>query len=81
MLAYYIMNRKAAPYYLNGQKFVILADLPSSQVDRFAQWITTHTLKGSGNKRNGGVEMAAYEDYDFWFEQHYLTEQDIDLFL
>ena len=72
------MNRKAAPYYLNGEKFVILAEIPTSQVGRFTNWTTTHTLVRLSSHKAKGIEMASYDDYEFWFEQHYLAEQDID---
>jgi hypothetical protein len=70
------MNRKATPYYLNGEKFVILSEIPSAQVNRFTHWTLSHT--GPDAKKASGLEMAKYDDYEFWFEQHYLAEQDID---
>ena len=72
------MNRKAAPYYLNGEKFVILSEIPSSQANRFTHWTTHHTFTGLDSPKSVGVEMVAYDDYEFWFEQHYLTEQDFN---
>ena len=75
------MNRKAAPYYLNGEKFVILAEIPSSQADRFTHWTSTSRTIGLSSNQSKGIEMASYDDYEFWFEQHYLAEQDIDQLL
>lgn len=69
------MNRKASPYYLNGEKFVVMADIPVAQLDRFSQW-RSHT--STRPPRFQGMELARYEDYEYWFELHYLAEKDID---
>jgi hypothetical protein len=72
------MNRKASPYYLNGEKFVILSEIPVAQLDRFTEW-TTHSTATPSQQQ--GIELVKYDDYEYWFELYYLAEQDIDQLL
>ena len=72
------MNRKASPYYVNGEKFVVLSEIPVAQQDRFTEWTTHSTATVPGYSK---ADLARYEDYEYWFELHYLAEKDIDQLL
>jgi len=72
------MNRKVQPRFFDGFKFLRLSDLPANQASLFQGWVqpaSKATISDLGGEQG---DIIQYEDYDFWFDYHYLTEKDLD---
>lgn len=65
---------KAPPIFFEGTKLVRASDLPSPQSGLFAIW--ARTVNSPSSLRDG--DMFRYEDYEYWYQNHYLTGQNLD---
>lgn len=74
------MDRKALPRYFEGFKFLRLSDLPENQLSMFSSWTDVQIAKNipSSFQVEEEADIVKYEDYDFWFDYHYLTLQNMD---
>ena len=70
------MTRKAAPIFYEGHKIVRLSDLPFGQSTLFSGWIkpTNYVVLGERND----YDCVKYEDYEYWYQNHFMTEKDLD---
>jgi len=76
------MIRKAAPRYFDGQKYVVLSDLPNAQEQMFVDWVSKASyLPDPAHFKENISELVKYEDYEYWYNQYYLTEKDLDSYL
>ncbi|MEM9324986.1 MAG: hypothetical protein AAGA85_05000 [Bacteroidota bacterium] len=73
------MKGKVQPRYFDGFKYLRLSDLPPQQATLFSGWtsLTAHSQvpKDVFSEKQ---DIVRYEDYDFWFDYHYLTDKDMD---
>jgi len=73
------MNRKVSPRYFDGQKYVVMSDLPIGQEQMFSNWVATSSyLPDPARASENFSELVKYEDYEYWFDQYFLTEKDLD---
>ncbi len=73
------MKEKVQPRYFDGIKFLRLSDLPPQQAMLFAGWTSNALSSGlPSDLSQEKADIVRYEDYDFWFDYHYLTEKDMD---
>ena len=73
------MKEKVQPRYFDGFKFVRISDLPAHQAMLFSGWtLQTGDLKVPVDFSADKKDIVSYEDYDFWFDYHYLPEKDMD---
>ncbi len=76
------MRTKISPCFFDGIKYISIDDLPIDQNMMFSDWVTTssYLLTPSQNKM-GEKGLVKYEDYEYWFQNHYLAEKDWDQIL
>jgi len=67
---------KASPIFYNGNKIVRMSDLPLSQSQVFSNWVSTDQYIVLGEKND--YDCVRYEDYEYWFQNYYLTAVDMD---
>lgn len=73
------MDRKVAPRYHDGQKYMVLSDLPFGQEQMFCDWVALSSfLPDPARATENFSELVRYEDYEYWFDQYFLTEKDMD---
>ncbi len=73
------MDKKVQPRYFDGFKFLRLSDLPANQASMFQGWVSgTAGLSLPSEIKAEKEDIVQYDDYDFWFDYHYLTEKDLD---
>lgn len=73
------MESKVQPRFFDGIKFLRCSDLPSNQAIMFNAWVTLdqlNTLNFDADKESD--DIIRYEEYDFWFDHHYLVSKDMD---
>ena len=76
------MGIKATPHYFEGIKFISLSDLPVEQVRMFSGWVSTASfVNRDQSARIGTQDLVKYEEYEYWFDNHYLAEKDWDQIL
>ena len=71
------MNRKIQPRFIDGMKYIHLSDLPSTQISMFSGWVQTNRelLSTAAEEMKDAI---AYDDYDYWYDYHFLTTQNLD---
>ncbi|MBV6647652.1 MAG: hypothetical protein KI790_19495 [Cyclobacteriaceae bacterium] len=77
------MDHKAAPRYSDGIKFLLMSDIPTEQVGMFSSWVSTDSFIQIPNNQEVAEsrELIEYEVYDYWFQNHFLVDQDMDYFI
>jgi hypothetical protein len=76
------METKLSPRFFEGVKYISLYDLPHDQVNMFSEWVSTSGyVNQQTSSRIGSNDLVHYEDYEYWFNNHYLTEKDWDQIL
>ena len=73
------MTRKVSAIFYEGTKMVRLSDLPHTQSHLFSGWIQLDSYIKLGEKNE--FDCVRYEDYEYWYQNHFLTEKDLDNFL
>lgn len=73
------MTRKATPIFYEGTKIVRISDLPFSQSTLFSGWLSSanYVILGETND----YDCVKYEDYEYWYQNHFMTEKDLDSWL
>ncbi len=73
------MDRKVQPRFYDGFKFLRKSDLPAQQASLFEGWVGHKTADAiPADIRRSQEDIIQYDDYDFWFDYHYLVEKDLD---
>ena len=72
------MDRKVSPKYYDGLKYLMMSDLPSSQITPFSEWVSTDSFVTTKFTKE---KLIKYEHYENWFDFHYATEKDLDQYL
>lgn len=76
------MESKATPCYFEGIKYIPMSDLPIDQVRLFTGWVSTDSFVNQAeSSKIGNTDLIKYEDYEYWFDNHYLAEKDWDQML
>ncbi|MFY0607533.1 MAG: hypothetical protein JXR10_12525 [Cyclobacteriaceae bacterium] len=70
------MNRKAIPIFYEGNKILRISDLPSSQFVLFSGWLTPSHFLTLGETTD--YDCVSYDDYEHWYQYHYITEKEAD---
>lgn len=70
------MHRKANPIFHDGLKILRISDLSSGQSSLFSGWITHDKYIILGEQND--YDCVKYEDYEYWYLNHYVTEKDLD---
>jgi len=73
------MTRKAAPIFYEGNKIVRISDLPSGQSTLFSGWIRPSDFVTLGERND--YDCVKYEEYEFWYQHHFMTQRDLDTFI
>ena len=71
------MNQKVQPRFIDGAKYIHLSDLPETQVSMFRGWYTL-PANIANEIKSESQDFIEYEEYDYWFDYHYLTIQNLD---
>lgn len=70
---------KISPNFFDGVKYISLYDLPNEQVQLFSEWVSTSSfVNPTESHKIGSPDLVHYEDYEYWFDHHYLVEKDRD---
>jgi hypothetical protein len=73
------METKATPRFFEGIKYIPSTDLPNDQLRLFTGWASAASyLDKAGVSMIGSSDLIKYEDYEYWFDNYYLTEKDWD---
>lgn len=70
------MTHKASPIFYEGTKIVRLSDLPGNQAHLFSGWIHLSSYITLGERND--YDCVRYEDYEYWYQNHFMTEIDLD---
>lgn len=70
------MTRKASPIYFEGHKIVRISDLPFAQASLFSGWVQPSSRLPL--EKPGDQDCVRYEDYDYWYTNHFCAEQNLD---
>lgn len=70
------MTRKASPIFYEGSKIVRISDLPFAQSSLFSGWIQPSNFVILGDHND--FDCVKYEDYEYWYLNYFVTEQDMD---
>lgn len=70
------MTYKASPIFHDGNKIVRLSDLPRSQSHLFSGWLqlSSYVVLGEAND----FDCVKYDEYEYWYQNHYMMELDLD---
>lgn len=70
------MIRKASPIFFEGNKILRISDLPFGQSTLFSGWLkpTDFVILGERND----FDCVKYEDYEYWYQNHFIAERDLD---
>jgi hypothetical protein len=75
----FIMHRKASPIFHNGLKILRLSDLSYDQSHLFSAWIKPAYFITLGDHNDH--DCVSYENYEYWYQNHYVTEKDMDFMI
>lgn len=70
------MTHKASPIFYNGNKIVRLSDLPTMQAHLFSGWIQLSSYVVLGERND--YDCVKYEDYEYWYQNYFMTEKNLD---
>ncbi|MEQ8581915.1 MAG: hypothetical protein RIC30_16765 [Marinoscillum sp.] len=70
------MTRKASPIFFEGTKIVRLSDLPFAQSTLFSGWLQPVHFIILGERND--YDCVKYEDYEYWYQNYYVGEKDLD---
>lgn len=69
------MTYKASPIFFDGNKIVRLSDLSRTQSHLFSGWIRSSSYVVLGEEND--FDCVKYEDYEYWYHNHFLAEKDL----
>ncbi len=70
------MARKASPIFYEGSKILRVSDLPFSQSTPFSGWLQPNDFVVLGEHND--YDCVKYEDYEYWYQNYFIAEQDFD---
>ena len=70
------MNRKASPIFYEGNKILRISDLPTGQSSLFSGWLSPSNFLAFGESND--YDCVKYDDYEYWYQHHYISEKDMD---
>lgn len=73
------MIQMASPIFYEGSKIVRLSDLPQNQAHLFSGWVTKSSYVVLGEKND--FDCVRYDEYEYWYQNHFVTEMDLDVFI
>lgn len=70
------MTRKAIPVFYEGTKMVRISDLPETQSTLFSGWVNPSHFVILGGVPD--FDCVKYEDYEFWYQNYFVAQRDLD---
>ncbi|HCX21914.1 MAG: hypothetical protein CMB80_04235 [Flammeovirgaceae bacterium] len=70
------MTRKASPIFYEGNKILRISDLPFSQSTLFSGWVQPSNFVVLGERND--FDCVKYEDYEYWYQNYFIGERDLD---
>jgi hypothetical protein len=69
------MERKVAPRFLDGKKYLELNTLPQEQQSMFSGWVSTDSII---TDTVDSSTLVPYSEYEYWYSIHFSTSKDLD---
>ena len=69
-------NHKVSPIYYEGNKIIRISDLPQDQSHLFSGWIRSDALVQLSETTV--EDCVQYEDYEYWFQNYFIADKDLN---